>query len=188
MREFIARSRVKIWLAIVGASTLTLGASYVMIQQSNRMSADDLPLMLSQQVKSSLEAGASATDIVASQKINLKTDASAFVIITDSSKHVLASSVILDGQTPLPPVGVFKFTAEHGTDHITWQPKDGVRVALRVSTYGKSPHNGFVLTGQSLKQTESRISFITNICLVAWLAVIAWTSYFLLLPEYKNKR
>lgn len=188
MREFIARKGVQAWLALVGASTLVLSASYVMIQQSNRMSADDLPLTLSQQVKSSLEAGSAPTDLVSAQKNNLETDNNTVVIITDSTMHVLASSATLDGQTPLPPEGVFKYTKDHATDRITWEPKENVRVALRVSSYGKSPSDGFVLVAQPLTQFEKRISFIGNLGLVAWLAVLAWTSYFLLLPEYKIPR
>lgn len=188
MRGFIARTRVRTWLAIAGASTLVLGASYVMSQQSIRMSADDLPLTVSQQVKASLENGALATDLVSAQKTNLNTDNGTFVIITDGTRHAVASSAVLDGSTPLPPEGVFKFTADHGTDRITWEPKEGVRIALRVASYGKSPNDGFVLVGQPLKQFESRISFIGYLCLVAWLAMLAWTSYFLIIPEYKNKK
>lgn len=188
MREFIVRTQVRVWLAVFGASTLVLGGSFVMIQQTNRMSANDLPLTISQQVTSSLEAGSSPTDLVSLQKINLKTDNGTFVIVTDSSRHVLASSATLDGQTPLPPEGVFKYTSEHGTDQITWEPKTNVRIALKVNTYGKSPNDGFVLTGQPLRQVEKRISFIFNICLVTWLAVLAWSSYLLLIPEYRLSR
>jgi hypothetical protein len=75
----------------------------------------------------------------------------------------------------------------HGTDHFTWQPEAGVRLATRVITYGKSPSDGFIITGQSLRQYEERISTYTYIALAAWLAVLAWSYLLLLLPRARLK-
>lgn len=114
--------QIRIWLAIIGVATLVIGSSYAMVQQSTRLSANDLPLTTAQVAKQELQSGSNPKDIVPALKTNLKTDSSVFTIITDNSKHVLASSATLDGQTPLPPNGVFSFTTAHGTDHFTWQP------------------------------------------------------------------
>jgi len=35
---------IRTWLAIIGSSTILLGAAYTMVQQDTRQSADDLPL------------------------------------------------------------------------------------------------------------------------------------------------
>lgn len=179
--------QVRLWLAVVGVATLVLGANYAMVQQSTRLSADDLPLTTAQVAKQELQGGSSASDVVPTLKTNLQNDTSVFMIITDNSKHVIASSAVLDGKTPLPPNGVFSFTSTHGTDHFTWQPRDGVRLATRVETYGKSPDDGFIITGQSLKPYENRISTYTALAFAAWLAVLAWSYLLLLLPRAKLK-
>lgn len=187
MNKLLANTQVRLWLALVGVATLVLGASYAMVQQSTRLSADDLPLTTAQVAKQELQAGSNASDIVPVLKTDLKNDTSVFMIITDSSKHVLASSAVLNGRTPLPPNGVFSFTNIHGTDHFTWEPQNDVRVATRVERFGKSPDNGFIITGQSLKPFEDRISTYTALSLAAWLAVLAWSYLLLLLPLARLK-
>jgi hypothetical protein len=187
MKPLLENMQLRVWLAIAGVATLIIGSTYAMVQQSTRLSADDLPLTTAQVAKQELQSGSNPKDIVPALKTDLRTDSSVFTIITDSSKHVLASSATLDGQTPLPPNGVFGFTAQHGTDHFTWQPLNGVRLATRVIPYGKDPNAGFIVTGQSLKQYEDRISTYTYIALAAWLAVLAWSYLLLLLPRTRLK-
>ena len=176
----------RIWLALVGVATLVLGTSYAMVQQSTRLSADDMPLTAAQTAKQQLETGSSAEDAVPSLKTNLKRDNSVFVIVTDNSEHVLASSAVLDGQTPLPPSGVFSFTDAHGSDHFTWQPQSNVRMATRVVKYGTSPNDGFIIAGHSLKPYEDRIQTYTWLAIAGWLAVLAWSYLLLLLPRGKK--
>lgn len=187
MNKLLANVQVRLWLALVGVASLILGASYAMVQQSTRLSADDLPSTTAQVARQELQSGSNPSDVVPTLKTNLKTDTSVFMIITDNSKHVIASSAVLDGKTPLPPNGVFSFTTIHGTDHFSWQPQDGVRLATRVVAYGKSPDDGFIITGQSLKPYENRISTYTALALAAWLAVLAWSYLLLLLPRTKLK-
>jgi hypothetical protein len=178
--------QLRIWLAVVGVATLVLGTAYAMVQQSTRLSADDLPLTSAQVTKQELQSGSNASDVIPTLKTDLKNDASVFVIVTDNSKHVLASSAVLNGQTPLPPSGVFTFTAQHGSDHFTWQPQTGVRLATRVVKYGAAPDNGFIITGQSLKPYEDRISTYTWLAAAGWLAAVAWSYLLLLLPRTKK--
>jgi len=187
MKRLLRDRQVRLWLAIVGVATLLLGASYAMVQQSTRLSADDQPLATAQIAKQELQAGSSATDVVPSIKTDLATDTSVFMIVTDNSKHVIASSADLNGHTPLPPNGVFSFTNDNGSDHFTWQPQSGVRLATRVEKYGKSPDDGFIITGQSLKNYEDRISTYNSLALAAWLAVIAWSYLLILLPQNRDK-
>lgn len=187
MNRILGNPLVRAWLAIVGTATLILGASYAMVQQSTRLSADDLPLTASQTAKQELQSGSNAKDVVPTLKTNLRNDTSVFMIITDSTEHVLASSATLDGQTPLPPIGVFSFTNSHGTDHFTWEPSAKVRVATRVTKYGQGSNSGYIITGQSLDPFEDRIAIYTWIALAAWLASIAWSYLLILLPHAHTK-
>lgn len=183
MNKWLARPQVRLWLAIVGVATLVLGASYTMVQQSTRLEADDLPLSTSQVVKQELQNGSSPSDVVPAHKADLRTDTSVFVVVTDDSEHVLASSATLDGQTPLPPQGVFSDAADHGSNHFTWQPTSGVRLATRVTKYGTGSNSGYIITGQSLKPYEDRIAVYSWLALVAWLAMLAWSYLLILLPR-----
>ena len=187
MIKLLSHPHVRIWLAMVGVATLVLGASYAMVQQSTRLSADDLPLTTAQVAKQELQSGSNAADVVPTLKTDVKNDTSVFMIVTDNSKHVIASSAVLNGHTPLPPNGVFSFTSTHGTDHFTWEPQSGVRLATRVEKYGKSPDDGFIITGQSLKPYENRIETYTALAIAAWLAALAWSYLLLLLPRTKLK-
>lgn len=172
------------WLAITGSAVLIIGAAYGMAQQSTRLSADDLPLTTAQAARQELQAGSNAKDVVPSLKTNLRTDQTVFMIITDDSQHVVASSAALDGQTPLPPKGVFDFTQQHGTDHFTWEPSSGVRLATRVVKYSApESQKGFIITGQSLQPFEDRISTYDWIALAAIIAVAAWSYLLIVLPR-----
>lgn len=183
MYEVLGRQSVRLWLAIVGSATLIIGAAYTMVQQSTRESANDVPLAIAQTVKSELESGAAPSDLVSTRKIDLKNNINPFVIITDDSGHVVASSALLNGQTPLPPKGVFSYTAVHNQDEFSWQPAAKVRLATEVLTYGKAPNSGFIVTGQSLKQSEDRVEIYTKLAVAAWLATVAWVTLMLLILE-----
>jgi len=187
MHKLLRVKAVREWLAIVGAATLVIGASYTMVQQSTRLAADDAPLAMAQTIKTQLDNGAAPNDVVPAQSTNLRTNTNVFAVVTDSSRHVIASSATLDGQNPLPPKGVFDFTSANGSDHFTWQPADNVRLATRVMTYGNADNHGFIITGQSLSQAEDRIATYGTLALAAWLATVAWTYLVLILPERRIK-
>ena len=190
MHKLLQKAPVRQWLALVGTATLILGACYVMLQQSTRLAANDQPVALAQTIKTQLDNGAAPNDVVSMQNINLRTNNNTFAVITDAEQHVLASSASLDGQSPLPPVGVFSYMKTHSSDTFTWQPASKVRLATYVIAYAGSGGAGYIITGQSLAEPEKRIDIYTSLALAAWLAVIAWASLTLLLPEkrfYRSK-
>jgi hypothetical protein len=182
MKELWARLQVRLWLAIVGSATLVLGASYAMAQQSTRLSADDLPLATAQIAKHELNNGANPSDVVPSTKTDLANDSTVFVIVTDKSQNVVASSAQLNGKTSLPPSGVFDYAKSHGIDHFTWQPASNARLATQVLSY----KDGFIISGQSLKQAESRIETYTALAAASWVAVIGWVTLTLIIPTQKK--
>jgi hypothetical protein len=188
MKKLWEQEEFRLWLAIVGSATLLLGASYSMVQQEARLSANDLPVSASESAKHLLESGSEPTEVVANQKNDLRQDYSPFSIVTDSSKHVLASSASLDGKTPLPPAGVFDYTNKHGSDTITWQPAKDVRLAIYATTYKANSGTGYIISGQSLRQTEDHINKITVIAIAAWLLIVAWVSAVLLLKNNFKKK
>lgn len=179
----LARDQImRIWLALAAAATVMLGTAYTLIQQSTRLSADDAPLAVAQTAKQQLESGASPADVVPSSIVDLKSDNSVFIIVTDNQEHIQASSARLDGSTALPPKTTFDFTAQNGTDHFTWQPAPGARLATRIMPYKSGSQSGYVVTGQSLSQAENRINMYGWMSLAAWLAVLIITYLVLWFP------
>ena len=184
MKEELRKNRFRLWLALAGAVTFTIGTSYALTQQATRLAADDLPLSLSQNAKQEIESGADASDVVPALKTDLRTNNNAFVIVTDDSYHVVASSATLNNKTPLPPKGVFEFTKKHGIDQFTWEPASGVRLATNVSSY----KDGLIITGQSLKPAQDRVEAYTAIAVAGWLTSLIWLSVVLLMPTSGVKR
>jgi hypothetical protein len=182
MKKLWERKAFRLWLVIIGTATLTLGAAYSMVQQEARLSANDTPVSNAESAKKLLESGGDPSETLTKQKINLKTDDGQFIIVTDSSRHVIASSAELDGTTPLPPQGVFDYTSAHGSDIITWQPDKNVRLAIYTTTYKSNSGSGYIISGQSLRQTENKINRLTVIAFVAWIIIVSWISIILFLP------
>src|SRR5947209_4143384 len=100
MHRLLSNKTNRLLAAIVGTATLVIGASYTMVQQSTRLAADDQPLASAQTIKIELENGAAPNDTVPAQSINLRGNNNVFAIVTDSTRHVLASSAVLDSQSP----------------------------------------------------------------------------------------
>ncbi len=186
LMKLLGRERTRWWLAIVGASTILLIAAYTLVQQSTRLAANDLPISTAQTAKHELDSGTQPSDAVPTLKTDLKSDSTVFIIITDNSEHILASSATLDGQPSLPPAGTFVTAKKNGSDKFTWQPKDDTRLATYILPYGNAPNDGFIITGQSLKLVEERIGTYGLLALAAWLAIIAWTTLVILLPKAKK--
>ena len=123
VKQLTDNPKVRSWLAKMGAATLILGTTYVLVQQSTRLAANDMPISTAQTLSQELADGQAPKDLVPDLKINLADNGSLFIIITDGTQHILASSAELGGQTPLQPIGVFGYTDAHGSDHFTWQPQ-----------------------------------------------------------------
>ncbi len=178
MNKLLKSSKFRLWLAIVGTATILLITAYTMVQQETRLQADDAPLAIAQIAKHQLESGADPSKVIPIVKTDLASDNTVFVTVASNSEKLLASSAVLDGGATLPPTGTFDYTRSHGSDHFTWQPRAGVRLATSMLKYD----NGFVVTGQSLGQFERRVNEYTIMMVVAWLAVLAWTSAVILVP------
>jgi len=115
-----------------------------------------------------------------------------FATIKEKPRPYLAqpyatSTATLNGGLPLPPKGVLDFTDMHGTDEITWQPTKNIRIAMVSVTYHYGDIRGYVIVGQSLRPYEHRIGIYTAIAVIAWAAMVAWASLWLLTKSFKTK-
>lgn len=169
MRAVLAR-----WLPLAAAVTVACALTYVGMQQSFRMSADDPQVQMAEDTAAALQRGSDPARLVNAPAIDAARSLSPFVIVFDTDGRPVASGAGLDGRTPVPPPGAFERAREHGSDRITWQPRRGVRLATVVVTYaGDRP--GFVVAARSLREVERRIGEITRIAAMAWLVAVLAT-------------
>ncbi len=102
--------------------------------------------------------------MVGPTKVDVAASLAPFVVIFDSNGAVVATDGTLDGHDPIPPKGVLDSARENGPDAVTWQPREGVRVA----TVTVSWNGGSVLAGRSLRVVEHREDQ------VLWMTAAGW--------------
>jgi len=170
---------------LVGVVVITIfcGLVYVSIQQVLRIGANDPQIQISQDFAAKLSQNQSTQDLIPQEKVDISKSLAPFVIVYDKNGNPLSSSALLDGKTPLLPSGVFDYVKQKGEDRLTWQPKDGVRIAAVITGYnGKSV--GFVLAGRSLREIEKREDNILHYAGIAWiLSVIVISLPFFILKQ-----
>jgi hypothetical protein len=176
------KSILKAWLPFAVTISAFCVLVYTAVQQSYRQSADDPQIQMANDAASALMNGHSADSLVPATKVSVDQSLAPFLIIYDASGNELASSAWLDGETPVLPNGVLDSTKQLGENRISWQPRDGVRIATVIVFY----QDGFVLAGRNMREVEQReaqVSMFAGItwilAMVATLAVITFGEIFL---------
>ncbi|MCL4395760.1 MAG: hypothetical protein M1482_13325 [Chloroflexi bacterium] len=167
-----ARNVLRFWLPLAVVITLLAGLLYGVVQQVNRISANDPQIQLAQDAASALSAGEPVALVVPADKVDIAHSLAPYVVAFDDSGKVVASSGYLNGAYPALPSGVFDYVRANGEDRITWQPQPGVRSAL-VVTRVSGPQPGFVMAGRSLREVENRIDGIGLLVVLGWLGTLA---------------
>ena len=60
-----------------------------------------------------------------------------------------------------------------GTNHVSWQPRSGVREAVVALPWGDGRSSGVVVAGASLQPTETRAHALLGGVAAGWLILIA---------------
>jgi hypothetical protein len=204
-------SALCVWLPLAVIITLFCGLVYLVVQQDLRMGANDPQISLAEEtahdisIASSVAAQRSVLGMLQGpltldlngQRTDIAESLEPYVIVYDASGNPVASTAELDGKIPSPPSGVFAYTLANGEDRLTWQPRDGIRQAIVVSSFsGIVPpsavemengltattttvkgvaanssylRSGFVLSGRSLNEVENREGKLTINVLIAWI-------------------
>lgn len=171
------------WLPIAAAVTIMSVVINVAVQQNYRQTANDPQIQIAQDLAQSLADGKRPETLVAGAKVDMKVSLAPFVMVFDEKGNTIYSTATLDGQSPVPPKGVFGYTKANLEDRITWQPKSLVRNAI-VVRYFQGKVNGFVLVGRSLKEVEKREDNLMGVVALGWLTAMAATFVLkLLLPK-----
>ena len=164
--------------------TVIFGVLYATVQQSYRTNADDPQIEIAREINSELRDGKPIDGFFA-DSINIAGSLSPFVILFNTSGKSLRSSGYLDGKMPELPKGVFDFTREHGEDRITWQPQNGVRMAM-VILYSNTSPVGFIAVGRSLQEVEIREHNLVTTTFIGWIICIGLILLYAVIEFYKN--
>ena len=148
--------------------TAAIGFGYAAIQQVYRQSANDPQVQYVREAASMIANGADPKSIVPTEKIEISTSLSPFIMVFDKTGNLLASSAVLDGKSVQPPKGALVWPTDYGENRITWQPRASVRQAIVVRRTGGN-RDDIVVSGRSLLETEVRISQLATMALIAWL-------------------
>lgn len=114
-----------------------------------------------------LNAGAEPASVLPAHQVEIGSS-DLYVMVLDANGYVLATSAHLNGQTVVPPAGVFDYAREHGDDRITWQPAPGVRSAIVVEPF----RGGFVVAGRTLSDGENLEGTLVRLAIAAWIAIV----------------
>jgi len=164
------RRTAAFFLPLAVLATATCGLAYAETQQEMRSGANDPQLQLAEDAGTRLDAGATPSSVLnPSPPIDLARSLAPFVIVFDAEGQVLASNAILDGGQPAPPKGVLEAARPGSPNAVTWQPRDGVRIATVTVAWS----GGTVLAGRSLRTIEQREANAELIAGAAWLAMLA---------------
>ena len=168
MRSIRLRRALAIFLPVAVLATLCCGLVYGAVQQGLRSGANDPQLQLAEDAARALDAGADPATVVGASKVDVAESLAPFVAVFDPDGRVLASDGRLDGQDPVPPLGVLDHARASSPNVVTWQPRAGVRVATVTVAW----NGGTVMAGRSLREVERRVDQDLLLVAAAWLAML----------------
>lgn len=169
MKNFIRRNYrfLAIWLGLTFIFFSVAGLVYGVAQQMIRIDANDQQIQLAQELNNAVVNGKDISSYFQNGGIDISKSLYPFVIQYDKDMKVVESDSTLDGATPELPAGVLNNVPADYFKIFTWEPKKGVRVASVVI----KNNTGYLLSGKSLRQAESKITRIGKIVLL-WLALV----------------
>ena len=181
MHKHIFACAFRSWLPLACGLTILAGTFYVAIQQDMRIGANDPQIQMAEDAAAALARGATPQSLVpdmprGAARTDISQSLAPFLVIYNANGQPVASTAKigdeLTGTTPVPPAGVFAYTASRGEDRLTWQPRPDVRIAAVVEAYPDSfggDTAGFVLAGRSLREVERRESMLGLEVGLGWL-------------------
>lgn len=165
---------LKYWLLVAIVVSGLCFLAYGLLQQDLRQNANDPQIQMAEDAAAQLAAGQPIQAVMPANKVDIARSLAPYMIVFDANGKPIASSAVLDGQTPTIPAGVFDSVRRGNEDRITWQPQPGVRSAIVVTQY-KGATAGFVLAGRSLREVENRENAMQEIALIIWFALLVVT-------------
>ena len=163
------------FLPFATAIVLTFGMMYVGIQQLNRSIVNDQLVQVAEEGARDLSAQPNFQPQQPAIQFEMGKMLSPFVILFNAKGQTVYSEVVLNGKVPSIPQGVLETAKSKGENRLTWEPAAGVRAATVVTYYKGKGAEGYVLSGRSLREPETRIDNLTKMFAVGLLATLVLT-------------
>ena len=151
--------------------TVIFAVTYAAVQQGYRTAANDPQIQIARDINTRLRQG-KPVDAFFADSVDITNSLSAFAIVYDVAGRPIRSSGYLDGKMLQLPAGVFDYARIHGAHEVTWQPRDGVRMAMAIVKTAAASI-GFVASGRSLQEVELREHNLVTMMFIGWLVCIA---------------
>ncbi len=143
---------------------------YASVQQSLRQGLNDPQIQMAEDIAYALDHGAAVEALIPTQEVEMTRSLAPFLVVFDSLGKPVASSGLLNGEFPQLPDGVLEYARQNGSNRVTWQPEDKVRIATVIVPYS----DGFVLAGRNMREVEARESQTASFARITWvLSLIA---------------
>ncbi len=157
-----------IFLPSAVLATALCGLVYVVGQQDLRTGANDPQQQMVEDAAAKLDSGAAPLTVVGATTVDIARSLTPFVVVYDPAGAVLATDGALDGGAPRVPRGVLDSARATGRDAVTWQPRQGLRVATVTVPW----RGGAVLAGRSLRVVEERVASLGLLVGVGWVVTL----------------
>ncbi len=168
-------------LILVGISTVLSLALYAIPQQVLRNGANDPQIELATNLGARLDSYGVTAGLTQGAlgngggTVDMERSLSPFLIVYDDQGRALGSNAQFDGQTPVPPKGVFDYVRAHGEERVTWQPipnSHAVRIAAVVVRVNNGTQPGFVLAGRNMREVEAREAQVRQMAALTWIGML----------------
>lgn len=148
-------------VAAFGVVVVMFGTIYAAVQQAQRNDANFPQIQLAEDLAAGVSKGYEPNLLVYG-RVDIGKSLAPFTIVYDKVGKVVVSNGYLDGKVPKPPFGVLRQAQGKEYHAVTWQPKDGVRIAA-VSVASK---DYYILSGRSLREVEKNENRTLQIALL----------------------
>lgn len=174
------------YLLIAMVVTVIFGVQYVAIQQNYRSNANDPQIQTAREINLKLHERKSI-DQYFNDTIDIAQSLFPFIVLYDKNEKPLRSSGYLNGEMPELPKGVFDFAKKNGEHDVTWQPQNGVRMAMAI-VYSNSFPVSFIGVGRSLHEVEIRESNLITIVFIGLIICIGLILTYAVIQFYDNAK
>ncbi len=156
------------WIPFAVVVTAFCALAYLAVQQVLRQGANDPQIQMAEDGAAALDGGAPTESVVPNQQVEFSKSLAPFLVVYDTNGKLVASSGVLDGQLPDYPVGALEAAKQSGENRVTWQPREGVRIASVVVPFKQ----GYVMAGRNMREVEAREAQTQAMAAAAWVATM----------------
>ncbi len=117
-------------------------------------------------------------------KTDVSSNLNTFTTVYDHEKNLVASSGVLNGQTPELPTGFLDGTNQYVRNYFDWRPTEEVHLAGTTVALGD---DGYVLVGRNMQEADRQGNRVTKSVILGWVAsVLVLTAGTLMISKRKR--